>query len=162
MMCEKCGKNLATTHIKTVINGTAEEHNLCSFCAAKEGYGSLGGFSLTNMLATMLGDGLEKGLSAKKRCDVCGSSFADIAQSGKVGCAECYKTFAKELEPSLNRLHGKVTHIGKTIKKVSESETKQQKIDKLKKFLKDAIEKEEFEKAAEIRDEIKKLEGREE
>lgn len=158
MMCEKCGKNLATTHIKKVINGSVEEHSLCSFCAAEQGYGGMEDFSLSNMLSMMLG-GHPKGVSvSKKRCTVCGSTFSDIAKSGRVGCGECYETFKEELLPSLQRLHGRVKHIGKTPESEVKEQTLEEKIIKLKEKLTDAVQNEEFEKAAEIRDEIKSLE----
>lgn len=161
MMCDKCGKNLATTHIKTVINGQVEEHNLCAYCAAKGGYNSFGTLSLSNMLASMFGDSIENGTSTKERCKCCGCSFSDIVESGRVGCGECYETFRNELMPSLNRLHGKVKHVGSLPEAVVKVQTNEEKIEKLRESLKSAIEKEEFEQAAKIRDEIKKLEGKE-
>ena len=162
MMCEKCGKNLATTHIKTVINGAVNEKNLCAFCAAKEGYSSFDGHSLSNMLAQMLYDtGKEKSL-ANGRCKCCGASFSDIAESGKVGCSECYENFKEELIPTLNRLHGKVKHIGRTPSgSAEEKDNLDEKISKLREKLNAAVEKEEFEKAAKLRDEIKLLEKEE-
>ncbi len=159
MMCEKCGKNLATTHIKTVINGAVNEKNLCAFCAAKEGYSSFGGHSLSNMLAQMLYDaGTEKNL-ANGRCKCCGASFSDIAESGKVGCSECYETFKEELLPTLNRLHGKVKHVGRAPSfNKGEEDSLDKRISKLKDELSAAVKSEEFEKAAQLRDEIKLLE----
>lgn len=161
MMCDKCGKNLATTHIKTAINGVIEERNLCSYCAAKEGISSFGKSSLSNMLAVMLGDSLEVGAISRERCKCCGASFSDIAQSGKVGCSECYETFRSELLPSINRLHGKVKHVGTAPESFVNVETTEEKVIKLKEKLKLAVEKEEFEEAAKLRDQIKNLEERE-
>ena len=80
MLCEKCGKNHATTHIKTVINGIVREYNLCGECAAKSGYATNG---ITGMLASMLGDMSFPTVTKQKRCEVCGATFADIAKSGK-------------------------------------------------------------------------------
>lgn len=161
MMCEKCKKHPATTHIKTVVNGRLSEINLCSFCAAEEGYGSFGKLSLANMLASMFGDSIEGGKTTKERCSCCQSTFADIVESGRVGCSECYTVFRKELMPSLNRLHGKVKHVGQVPEStVKEAETLAEKIKSLKEGLKKAIEAEEYEKAAKLRDEIRALEGK--
>ncbi len=162
MMCDKCGKNPATTHIKTVVNGVVKERNLCPSCAAKGGYGSFGKMSLANMLASMFGDSIQSGTSTKERCICCGSSFSDIAQSGRVGCSECYKTFRKELMPSLNRLHGKVQHVGKGLCENNSDKKEEDILINLKAELKAAVQKEEYERAAQLRDEIKKLEGKEE
>lgn len=159
MMCEKCGKNPATTHLKTVLNGVVHENHLCSYCAANEGYGNIGTLSLTNMLASMFGESVSRGKPISKRCECCGASFSDIAQSGRVGCSECYTTFRNELIPSLNRLHGKAIHIGNTPSSEKAEETAEEKIKNLKNKLSEAIAAEEFENAAKLRDEIRKLEG---
>ena len=160
MMCDKCKKHPATTHIKTVVNGRLSEINLCSFCAAEEGYGSFGKLSLANMLASMFGESIEGGKTKKERCNCCQSTFADIVESGRVGCSECYTLFRKELMPSLNRLHGKVKHVGQVPEeKETEKETISNQVETLRESLKKAIDAEEYEKAAKIRDEIRALEG---
>lgn len=161
MMCENCGKNPATTHLKTVVNGVVHENHLCSYCAANSGYSNIGGLSLTNMLASMFGESISSGKPISKRCECCGASFSDIAQSGRVGCSECYTTFRNELLPSLSRLHGKANHIGSTPKEEKGEETSAEKIKKLKVLLSNAVKAEEFEEAAKFRDEIKALEGEE-
>lgn len=161
MMCDNCGKNPATTHLKTVVNGVVHENHLCSYCAANQGYGNIGKLSLTNMLASMFGESISGGKPISKRCECCGASFSDIAQSGRVGCSECYNTFRQELMPSLNRLHGKAVHIGNVPYEQKPEETVQDKIKKLKAQLSDAIKAEEFENAAKFRDEIRALEGEE-
>lgn len=159
MMCENCGKNPATTHLKTVVNGVVHENHLCSYCAANGGYTNIGGLSLTNMLASMFGESVSNGKPISKRCDCCGASFSDIAQSGRVGCSECYTTFKNELLPSLNRLHGKAIHIGNVPSKEEKEQTSYEKIKLLKEKLAEAIKAEEFENAAKLRDEIRSLEG---
>jgi len=157
MMCEKCGKNPATTHVKTVINGVIRQNHLCSYCAAKEGYNSFGNLSLANLLTSMFSD-TASGNTISRRCECCGSSFSDIVESGRVGCSECYETFREELLPSLNRLHGKALHVGTApVKEISPKETLEQKIANLKADMQKAIESEDFEKAAKLRDEIKSL-----
>ena len=114
MLCDKCGKNNATTHIKQIINGVVTERNLCSSCAAEEGYSKFPHGGLADMLASMFGDISGLGIESNEtRCPVCGSRFSDIAETGKAGCAECYKTFYSELLPYLKRVHGSVKHVGK-------------------------------------------------
>lgn len=159
MMCENCGKNPATTHLKTVVNGVVHENHLCSYCAANGGYTNVGELSLTNMLASMFGESISSGKPVSKRCECCGASFSDIAQSGRVGCSECYTTFKNELLPSLNRLHGKAIHIGSVPEEEKKEQTSYEKINLLKVKLAEAIKAEEFENAAKLRDEIRSLEG---
>ena len=158
MMCEKCGKNPATTHVKTVMNGVVHEKNLCAYCAAKVGSGCFGNLSLANMRASMFGDGIESGRLDDKRCPCCGSLFSDIVESGRVGCSECYDTFREELMPSLQRLHGNTVHVGKTPGTQAVQLTKERKLKQLKKELSQAVQAEEFEKAAKLRDEIRFME----
>lgn len=159
MMCDVCLKNPATTHIKRVVNGVAKEKHLCSYCAAKEGYSNFGKLSFANMLASVFSENESNNLISTRRCQCCGASFSDIAQSGKVGCSECYTVFKDQLLPSLGRLHGKTIHTGKAPNEAEQTENVSDKINKLRQSLNDAIKNEEFEKAAEIRDEIKALEG---
>lgn len=161
MICERCGKNNATTHIRSVVNGVVTEKNLCGYCAAKEGYTNMSHNNLAEMLASMFGDVLESGSPAiSKRCPVCGASFSDIAESGKVGCAECYKTFYDELLPYLKRVHGSTKHTGKAPNSTLPAvKPKTDTVDGLRMKLNRLISEENFEEAAVVRDKIKKLEA---
>lgn len=166
MLCQNCGKNEATTHIKQIINGDMAESHLCSECASHLGYSDMFsgfGLNLSELFGGFLGDTKPSISSGKTpRCPKCGSSFDEIVHSGKVGCADCYRTFYDRLLPSIQRIHGKIKHSGKTA--VSSPvqpkiETTAEKIEKLKAAMNDAVSKQEFETAAKIRDEIKALEG---
>lgn len=162
MLCQKCGKNHATTHIKTVVNGTVSELDLCGYCAAKGGYTGLAGGSISNMLASMLGQTMKLGEKIpEKNCKCCGLSFSEIAETGRVGCANCYVEFKSELTPYLKRIHGSVRHNGKV------PGTKQlvvcpseNKVEDLKAELARLVAAEKYEEAAIIRDRIKEEEGR--
>lgn len=160
MLCEKCGKNHATAHIRTVVNGVVNELNLCGYCAAAGGYTDFPHNSLAQMLATMLGESVNKRISSQeKRCPVCNAGFSDIAESGRMGCAECYKVFGKELLPYLKRVHGSTKHIGKVpnsaplaVKPAEDS------AEALRLTLNRLVSEERYEEAAVVRDKIKKLE----
>lgn len=155
MLCEKCGKNHATTHIKTIVNGVVKEINLCAFCAAKEGYS---GNSLANMLASMFGEiSSAESLKQQLKCSVCGSTFSDIAKTGKVGCCECYSTFYKQLLPYVKRVHGSTTHVGKVPNNI-EFTSKTETVEELRNELSRLVALENYEQAAIIRDKIKELE----
>lgn len=158
MLCQHCEKNEANMHMKRIINGTATEVHLCTDCARSLGYGdSFSGFGLgfSDLFSDLLGKG-EKSLSSNSlRCSLCGKSFEDIAESGRVGCAECYNTFYDKLLPTLRRIHGKTTHQGKTPTGFKGNEENvEQTVEKLKLALKQAVEREDFELAAKLRDEI--------
>ena len=160
MLCERCKKNVATTHIRSVINGKKTEKHLCSECAASEGM-SIYDTDLSGMLSTMFGDVLSLNpKSAQVRCQCCGSTFGDIASTGKAGCPDCYRTFYNEFLPYLNRVHGSVKHIGKTLAVADKPAQKQEdEITTLKRELSNLVREEKFEQAAQVRDRIKRLEA---
>ncbi len=156
MLCEKCGKNVATTHIKTSINGVVEAHHLCAKCAQLSSYVQ-NQFGLENLLGSFIDDSLKSSalVDKRKRCEGCGLCFDDIAKSGKVGCDKCYYTFFEQLLPSLQRMHGKAYHTGKSPLIIKAEPAAENRIDELKNQLKAAIEAENFEEAAKLRDMIK-------
>ncbi len=161
MLCENCHKNTATTHIRTVINGVVTEKNLCGYCAAMSGYSKFSNNSFASMLASMFGNELASEKLRETRCECCNTSFSDIAETGKIGCSECYKTFNNRLLPYIRRLHGTTEHIGKRpVGVIAElvPVSKESKIDTLRGELLEAVKAEEFERAAVLRDEIRKLE----
>ena len=162
MKCQNCGVNTATTSIKTNIGGKGEAYFICPECAARLGFEPLnpfGKFPFDSFLGSIIGGAPQSQKSEKvKRCESCGLSMPDIAESGKMGCAKCYTTFRAELMPSIERIHGKAQHAGQKPKEflLECDETEQ-----LKEQLKEAIESENYEQAALLRDEIKQRgEGR--
>ncbi len=159
MLCEKCGKNNATTHIRTVVNGVVTEKNLCGYCAAEEGYNGLSHKGLAQMLASMFDDSSALFADNSVRCSCCNSTFSDIASKGKVGCPECYNTFYNELLPYLKRVHGGTRHSGKIPNRAPLIVKNQEDtIGELRMHLNELVKSEKFEEAAIIRDKIKKLE----
>ena len=165
MMCQSCGKAQATTHFKRIINGEVTEGHLCEDCAKALGVNDMFSgfnFSFSDLLSDFFADSPVAALSANSvRCDNCGSSFNDIVKSGRIGCADCYETFFDKLMPSIHRLHGNTKHEGKVpLNAVTNETDEQSKITALREEMNRAIESEDFEKAASIRDEIKELEGK--
>lgn len=167
MKCQHCNQNEATTYFKQNINGEVTEMHLCSDCAREMGL--MDSFMPENMFAdSFLGNLLGAGipsmniLSGVDRCENCGSTFNDIINSGRVGCSNCYSKFSDKLEPSIVKLHGNTSHIGKHISysEVPEKEKKPQEKDeltRLKEELKQAVKEQRFEDAAVLRDKIKGL-----
>ena len=166
MMCQSCGKAEATTHFKRIINGEATEGHLCADCAAALGINDVFSgfnFGFGDLLSDFFSESPVAALSASSiRCDGCGSSFNDIVKGGRIGCADCYSTFFDKLMPSIQRIHGKTKHEGKIPLSDVTNETKQaSEIASLRAKLAEAIENEDFEQAAKLRDEIRTLEGKE-
>ena len=107
MLCQNCQKNEANMHMKRIINGSAAEVHLCTDCARSLGYGESFTLGFSDLFSDLLSR-TEKSLSGNSvlRCSLCGKSFNDIAESGRVGCAECYVTFFDKLLPTLRKIHG--------------------------------------------------------
>lgn len=164
MLCEKCKKNTATVHMERVVNNTKTEYNLCAQCAA--GFDteiSLDSF-IKNFLSSVIG--LEKSGALlgvhedMPRCQVCGMTYEDFKTEGKLGCAECYRIFRTQLDGVLKNIHGSTEHMGKLPNKVSSHILIKREISSLKKQLREAVESEEYEAAAEIRDRIRLAESK--
>jgi len=157
-------KNQATTHISRTVNGQTVTRSLCSECAAEKGYGKLMnagsmGFGFEDLFGSLFAD-MKKQPPVREaaRCPGCGSSFSDIASTGKMGCSECYARFFDKLLPTFQRLHGHSRHEGKQPPCADREPDARQQIGSLKKSLEQAIAAQEFEQAAQLRDAIKALE----
>lgn len=160
MLCDKCGKRPATTHIHANIGGEVREMNLCAYCASVMGYGSVFG-GLGGLVGSLLEEQrVQEKKKEEKRCPCCGATFEEIAESGKMGCAACYETFAEQLAPSLHKMHGKTGHVGKTpaAPETPVPDPGTDRLAQLKKDLAAAVSAEEFERAAALRDQIKAME----
>lgn len=160
MLCENCNKNQATTHITRTVGGVTQQQHLCAECAAKMGYSHFS-LNIGDIWGSLFGDTMKKSapIPEETRCKGCGSTFRQIASSGKVGCAECYRTFHDQLVPTIQRLHGIAEHRGKLPSAASAQAKVKSRVASLKKQLQAAVESQEFERAAVLRDEIRGLEG---
>ncbi len=166
MKCERCHQKDATVFFEQTVNGESKSMHLCHDCAAvvkKEGFFEAAPFSLGgNLFGDLFGFAAPARVaSAKKTCPLCGADFATIRREGKVACPRCYETFAEELEPTVRSLHGKVTHTGRAPLGHRAARDKQNKLAALRDALKKAIDEEQYEEAARLRDEIRALEKEE-
>ena len=159
MLCQNCKRNDANIHMKRIINGRATEVHLCSDCAGALGYTEgLGGFGLdlSDLFGNLLGGSTFIG-TPSLRCPMCGSSFEDIARSGRLGCSQCYTTFYDKLLPSLERIHGKTGHTGKKTGEHNSTPAYGNEEEQLKARLDEAVKEQNYELAAQLRDKIKAL-----
>ncbi len=171
MNCSECNQRPATLHYSKIINGNKTEFHLCEHCAREKGdlftANETPGFSFNSLLASLLNmepsiqhikhDPYQK--EAELQCKECSMTFPQFTKIGRFGCPNCYETFKDRLQPILKRLHGgNVEHKGKVPERVGGHILIKKEIGKLRETLKDLIIQEEFEKAAEVRDEIRKKE----
>lgn len=165
MFCQECGKKPATLHFTKIINGEKTEFHICESCAREKGEGipgAPGGFSIHSLLSGLLdfeqlggGNGVKQ---EQLRCEECGMTYSQFSKIGRFGCSHCYQAFAKKLDPLLKRVHSGTAHSGKIPKRSGNQIKCKREIEQLRRDLQSKIEREEFESAAELRDQIRELE----
>ncbi len=160
MLCEICSENEATVHYTEIINNEMTEMHLCEDCAREKGAMIKPHFPLADLLAGLTDFKVpltvEKGKAGK--CPHCGLTYADFRKSGRLGCAQCYYTFKDSLSSLLKRVHGSNEHVGKVPALAGREVAVSRTLKGLREKLHRAIQKEEFEEAAKLRDRIRELE----
>ncbi|HAH31001.1 MAG TPA: excinuclease ABC subunit B [Elusimicrobia bacterium] len=178
MRCMDCGKSEAVVFLKMAVNNKVAEAHLCAVCAAKKGAGP-DACESGSLNISEIGGGLEGGFSeflpaGKKalHCPACALTYREFREKGKLGCPVCYTSFDAQLSELLTRVHGSCLHTGKVYP--ARAAMRQGKCDsaakrkrgaqtalrlkKLDSSLKEAVDREDFETAARLRDQIKGLE----
>ncbi len=165
MLCERCFKKNATITITHIVNGQKQELNLCEDCAREAGINQ----AMTNlpqiftglMLDILKSKQNQAGLPVRHtgvmRCPFCGYSWEEFQQTGLLGCDKCYSSFYSQIKKVLREIHGNVHHIGQRPEETAAPEPSDYNLDILERALEEAIKKEEYEKAAELRDKIRTL-----
>jgi protein arginine kinase activator len=157
--CERCSSP-ATVHVTEVLSeGKFEEHHVCEQCYPKylhdSNNKSPGGKSLTADSGS--GD-LEEALFGQQECPDCGIKFIDFRNNHRLGCSRDYQVFHNELMPLLENIHGETRHCGKTPRNYPKTKKAEAELVQLRQRLKRAVEREDYEEAGRLRDQIKTLE----
>ena len=160
MLCDSCRERDAVVHLTQIQNNTVEQIHLCERCAAERGVETsvpqknpLGDFlaEVHKQVAPVTSDG--------SRCAFCGTTMADFRTTGRWGCSRCYGTFEQGMRELLRRVHGSSRHVGRGYSAPQDEALERTgQIGELKERLRRAIENEQFELAADLRDRIKVLE----
>jgi protein arginine kinase activator len=162
MVCDNCGSGDAVVHLTQIVNNEMSTSHLCEACAAAKGLEPTSepvNFPLTDFLAQMGETGHQAVAAPTEACSFCGLTFADFKETGRLGCPHCYATFEHHLRGLLRRIHGGTQHIGKVYLPPDPSASEMEKrLEALRRKLQRAVEAEDFERAARIRDEIRTLE----
>ena len=175
MLCDNCKKNEACIHITQISSNNKIDRYLCAECAAKYGNFIMQSqsenqpefFSVNDFLSGIFHNSPHspetkedvKELSANEEyaCPSCGMTYMDFTHSGKIGCSICYDTFRSRLEPLLRRIHGSSKHTGKIPHRAGKNLNIQQELELLRKQIQQYVNNEEYEKAAQVRDCIRRL-----
>ena len=174
MQCERCNKKRATVFYRENIGGRVKALRLCGECAdILEQAGELEDMStaLSGVLSPFFQS--DEGLfllpfhdtvpgssrGSVRKCPSCEATFSELAATGKVGCSVCYTTFADELSEAIRATHGRAEHRGRVSAGFRAHKEKMERLEDLRRQLKEAVATEEFERAAGLRDEIRSLEA---
>jgi protein arginine kinase activator len=159
MLCCICKEKEATVHLTQIAGDKMQKVDLCEECAKTKGVNDPTGFSLADLL---LGLGASQEIEHAAggpdvKCSRCGFTQTDFKKAGRLGCPECYKTFAEGLEGLFKSMHKGTRHVGKVPEAMRQSRDLSDRLKNLQKRLAKAIEDENFEQAAQLRDEIKQM-----
>ncbi len=157
MLCIICKQNQAKVHLTQIVGEKMQKVDLCEECAKSKGVNDPAGFSLADLL---LGLGASQELAGTSggeqiKCPNCGFTQVDFKKAGRLGCSECYVTFAEGLEGLLKTMHKGVRHVGKIPQALKQGRDLTDQLRQLQKRLDKAVNEEDFERAANLRDEIK-------
>jgi protein arginine kinase activator len=163
MQCDICGKKKATVHLTEIVDDQMSEMHLCEECARQKSVQMEQQFGLADLLAGLadFGKPAKEEAQATVKCTNCGMTYDEFRKFGRLGCGHCYESFKMYLGTLLKKVHGSNHHLGKSPVKISRSEKERiESFQELKIQLQQAIQREDFERAAEIRDKIRDLENK--
>ena len=171
MLCDNCGEREAQIHLTQIVNNSVTTLHLCEPCAAEKGVetgASVAKFPLGDFLASLgkTAGGEQAEVAPGVACACCGGTLQDFRETGRLGCAMCYTTFEPHLRDLLRRLHGSSRHAGEQYTgavpapaaAAPPAEGGARAVGELREQLRQAVEAENFELAAELRDKLKVLE----
>lgn len=161
MRCERCGTNEATMHVTQVVQNESRLLHLCQACAAELGFAgpsAPANFPLGDFLAQLGEEPPRGGEPTVDACAFCGLTFSDFRETGRLGCPHCYSAFEAHLRGLLRRIHGATQHVGKVYLPADPGQSERDKrLEGLRRRLERAVEAEDFERAAQLRDQIRSM-----
>jgi protein arginine kinase activator len=160
MLCDSCGERDAEVHLTKIENNAVHHVNLCDRCAAERGIetpAAMPKHPLGEFLQAVHQQAIAPTDSA--RCTFCNTTMADFRATGRWGCARCYSNFEAGIRELLRRVHGNHRHVGRSYHvPMSETLERAAVLGELRDRLRRAIESEQFELAADLRDRIRVME----
>jgi protein arginine kinase activator len=162
-LCEQCGDAPAVVHLTTIVGDENKISHLCEKCAAAKGVGGVEdpiNSPLTGFLSQLTdAPGSEDPPEPLGPCSFCGLTFENFRESGRLGCPHCYTTYESYLRGLLRRVHGSTQHVGKVYLPPDPTATDLEKqVEVLRHKLQRAVDSEDFERAAGLRDKIRAME----
>ena len=156
MKCHHCEKQ-ATVHLTQIINGQMHKMDLCETCAQEKGVTNPDNLSIGSLLDDQPQTNHP---TTSMTCESCGTTHQDFKKGGRLGCEACYHVFRPVLEPLLDGMHAGINHLGKIPSRSVDQKNADENEESLRQALQQAVEQENYEKAAELRDRLKKIKSK--
>ena len=170
IQCDVCQANEAEVFLTQIVGGKMQKVNLCKSCSKDRGVDDPTGFALTELLAglgtstetekpAVVHGGNEESTAVvvAAKCPVCGFTQADFKKTGRLGCSECYRTFSESLGNLLKAMHKGTHHTGKMPVALARRKEMTERMKHLQSDLQKAVRDEDYENAATLRDQIRRL-----
>jgi protein arginine kinase activator len=164
MQCQICNNKDATIHLTEITDGARSEMHICEQCAAEQGIAVKSHIPINELLSSLLAsqptdDEFSDPNEQQAVCPTCGFTLEQFRKEGVLGCPHDYDVFSKSLQPLIEKAHcGKITHCGKMPSKTSLDTKRQVELLSLRQQLDNAVQNEDYELAAELRDKIAETE----
>ena len=164
MQCQICNNKDATIHLTEITDGIRSEMHICEQCAAEQGIAVKSHIPINELLSSLLAvqpsdDELADPAEQQATCPTCGFTLEQFRKEGVLGCPNDYEVFAKSLQPLIEKAHcGQIAHCGKIPSTTSPDTKKQIELLNLRRQLDAAVQNEDYELAAQLRDKISERE----
>lgn len=168
MQCQHCKQHTATIHLTEIKDGQRSEMHMCEACAQKQGLAVKNHIPLNELLSTLLASQAQVVNSSSgssqfevdedMTCPTCGMTLVQFQKESLLGCANDYEVFDNTLRTVIEKTQGgNITHCGKVPSRAPSTIAKQVETMNLRSQLDDAVKTEDYERAAQLRDEIGKI-----
>ena len=159
MLCDICHKNIATVHLTEIVNDKVVEMHICQNCTKIKTQELKDNLTIPELLTGLIDAAEAPRKEISLKCPFCGLTYADFKKKARLGCGRCYSVFKVQILPLLKKIHGSLTYTGKSTA-CAQKDSLLGSVKELKARLERAVKLEEYEEAARLRDELKKLDQR--
>lgn len=158
MLCQICKQREATVHYTRIVNQKKVGMYVCGQCAGENDEIKV---NIHKFLSGIMGidtvNNIEDTPITIKKCASCGMTIEEFNKTGMLGCTKCYEAFGDSIQTMLKRIHGNARHQGKIPHKLSGKINEEKNLRHLREELQQCIQREDYEKAAQLRDEIRAM-----
>lgn len=164
MLCEECKAKDAAYTLSVMMGDEVKTRHLCEDCMAKMNM-TLNSGSIKNLLSSILsaitGNDTKEDAKPEIVCPRCHTTLSQFTQSGHLGCPGCYEAFREKLQPMLLQIHGRVQHAGRQPLNNEDAQRARTRQEQLTRLMEQAVALEDFETAAQLRDQLRALAAKE-